>query len=129
MKFLTVIFCSCLLTLVTLSSSLIAQDHVISTGHLHQVMMSEPAARQNNIRKVETFLSYPPIRDAVKKSGFNLKEVQQGVPSLDNQELARLEKTTDRIQNNFAAGGLTHKQLTLIVVAAVVVVIILALKA
>lgn len=126
--FAAVIFC-CVLTVCISSVGVLAQDHVVPTANLNRTMMSSAAARQKNISSVEKFLSSGPVSSAVKKSGYNLKEVQQAVPSLNDQELARLARTTANIQNRFAAGALTHKQLTLIIVAAVVVIIILALKA
>jgi hypothetical protein len=128
-KFLAAVIFCCFLSFSASARGLMAQDHVVPTANLHQVMMSSSAARQNNLRKVERFLSSQQVRSAVKKSGFNLKEVRQAVPSLNDQELARLARTTDKIQSNFAAGALTRKQLTLIIVAGIIVVVILALKA
>jgi hypothetical protein len=118
----------CSLALVA-SQSLPAQEHVVSTAGLHQAVMSAAAVRKNNIHEVETFLASKPVQKVVKKSGFDLKEVRQAVPSLTDQELAQLAKTTKKAQSGFAAGALTHEQLTLIIVAGIVVIIILALKA
>lgn len=128
-KMLVVITFIACLGLVLSAPSLQAEDHVVSTANLHQAVMSSAAVRQNSVRKVEGFLSSPVVQDVARKSGYNLKEVQQAIPSLSDQELARLVKTTNQVQSGFAAGALTHTQLTLIIAAAIVVVIILALKA
>lgn len=117
------------LTLCLSSQSLRAQDHVVPMTDLNQAAAAAASARQRNINTVENFLHSEPVQNAVKKSGYNLKEVQQAVPALSNQELAQLAKTTGKIHNDFAAGALTHEQLTIIIVAAIVIVVILALKA
>ncbi len=59
-----------------------------------------------------------------------MKQVQQAIPTLSDQELAQLARQTDRIQNDFAAGALSNEQLTYIIIAlATAVVVILILKA
>lgn len=111
------------------SQSLRASDHVVPTASLNQAAAAAAGVRQQNINKIEKFFHSQPVQEAVTKSGHNLKEVQNAVPALSDQELAQLAKTTDKINNDFAAGALTHKQLTIIIVVAAIIVVILALKA
>lgn len=126
---LTAVIFICFLILVFSSLALPAQDHVVSTPNLHQAIVNSASKRQTNINKVENFLSSTPVQKVAKNSGFNLKQVEQAVPTLNDQELAQLATKTDHIQNNFAAGALTREQLTIIIVAAIVIVVILAIKA
>ncbi|HLI34911.1 MAG TPA: PA2779 family protein [Terriglobia bacterium] len=107
-----------------------AQDHVVSTQGLHQALVRSSATRQNNISKIEKFFSSQPAQAALKKTKLNMKQVQQAIPALSNQELAQLARQTDKIQNDFAAGALTNQQLTYIIIAlATAVIVILIVKA
>lgn len=121
---------ACFFVLAASRQVLAVQDHVVSQPGLRQAMMNSAATRQSNIRKVEDFLSSQPIQKIVKKNGFNLKQVKQAVPSLSNQELAQLAERSGKIQSAFAAGSLTHGQITYLLVAAtVIIILIIALAA
>ncbi|HEX5482555.1 MAG TPA: PA2779 family protein [Terriglobia bacterium] len=129
LRSLTAVVFICFLVLVFSSLALPAQDHVVPTPNLHQAIVNSASRRQTNINKVENFLSSKPVQKVAEKSGLNLKQVEQAVPTLNDQDLAQLAQRTDHIQNNFAAGALTTEQLTIIIAAAIVVIVILAIKA
>ncbi|MGH9327036.1 MAG: PA2779 family protein [Terriglobia bacterium] len=128
-KRLLVLIFTCSFALLLVTQSLHAQEYVVPASTLHQALMSSAAVRKNNIRKVETFLSSKRVQNVARKSGYDLKEVKQAVPSLSDQELARLAKTTQATQSDFAAGALSHEEVAGIIVVAAIVVIILAIKA
>ncbi len=120
----------CVFALCFVVSTAAAQDHVVPASQLHHALQEAAAARQKNIARVESFFASKPARQALMRGGLNLKEVQQAVPQLNNEELARLATQTQKIQNNFAAGALSAEHLTYIVIAlATAVVVILILKA
>lgn len=107
-----------------------AQNHLVSSKDLHQAIIRYASSRENNIKQVKGFFSSPPIQKALEKSGMNLKQVQQAIPSLSDQELAQLAQRTNKIQSDFAAGALTNQQLTYIVIAiATALIIILIFEA
>lgn len=107
-----------------------AQDHVVSSKNLHQAIIRSASSRKDHITQVEGFFSSPSVQKALEKSGMNLKQVRQAVPSLSNQELAQLAQRTHKIQSDFAAGALTNQQLTYIVIAiATAIIIILIFEA
>ncbi len=104
-----------------------AQDHVISGAQLHQALMNAATAREKSVAQIDQFFSSKPAERALREGGFNLNQVEQAVPSLSDQELARLASQTRKVQNDFAAGALSNEYLTYIVIAlaaALIVVLI-----
>src|SRR5579875_2770288 len=67
-----------------------AQDHVVSTRGLHQALVKSSATRQTDISKIERFFSSQPAQAALKKARLNMKQVQQAIPTLSDQELLSL---------------------------------------
>lgn len=127
-QLMVTVFAVCLVCLLA-SPALHAQEHVVSPAQLQQATRSSAAARTREIHQVESFFASKPVQKAVRDTGFNLKQVQQAIPTLSNQELAQLSRKTHNLQNNFAAGALTHTEVAWIIGVAAVVVIILAIKA
>lgn len=107
-----------------------AADHVVSESSMQQALANASAARQRNVAQVEKFFSSTEARAALKKAHLSLNQVQNAVPSLDNQELAQLARRTQKVQNDFAAGSLSNERLTYIVIAlATAVIVILIFEA
>jgi hypothetical protein len=104
------------------------RNHVVSPAELQQATASAARTRQQNIARVEKFLSSRQAEKALKSAHLDPVQVKKAVPSLSNQELARLASRADKRQKDFAAGGLTHGQVTLIILATALVAVILAVK-
>lgn len=118
------------LAMLVASPAAMGADHVISTRDLHQALIDSAASRQANLSRVEAFFSSKRTQRALRASGLDLKQVEQAVPALSDQELAQLAKQSARIDNRFAAGALTNQELTYIVIAlATAVIVILIVKA
>ncbi len=100
-----------------LSPSLRAQDHVVSRADLHRAMRSATEVRQENQRKVEKFFTQERVRETLKSAKIDPARVQKAVPSLSDDELARLASQTDKVQNDMAGGALTNTQITYIIIA------------
>jgi len=115
---------------IALQSPLAAatRNHVVSPAELQQATASAARTRQQNIARVEKFLSSRQAEKALKSAHLDPVQVKKAVPALSNQELARLASRADKTQNDFAAGSLTHGQITLIILATALVAIILAVK-
>lgn len=129
-KNLTLILFALFLAFALLPSQLSAEDHVIPQSSLHQALVNASAARQKQIAQVKSFFSSRPVASALKKGGVDLRQVQQAVPNLSDQELAQLSARTQKLQNDFAAGALSNERLTYIVIAlATALIVILILKA
>ena len=123
----TAILSALVFSFVFLVSPLAAQDHVVPASQLRQALTNAAAVRQKNIAEVDQFFLSKPAAKALRKGGFNLRQVEKAVPSLNDQELARLASETTKVQNDFAAGALSNEYLTYIVIAiaaALIVVLI-----
>ena len=108
-------------------SSLLAasQNHVVSPSELQQATASVGRTRQQNISKVEKFFSSEQAKKALKSAHLDPVQVKQAVPTLNDQELARLASRADKAQKDFAAGALTNQQITYILIAIGAAVIVL----
>lgn len=102
-----------------------AQSHIVSPSDLQQATLSVARKRQQNITQVEKFFSSTRAEKALKSAHLDPVQIKRAVPSLSNQELARLASRADKAQKNFAAGALTNLQITYILIALGTAVIVL----
>jgi len=117
----------CALTFVLQTPLLAARDHIVPTAELQQATASAARSRQQNIDKVEKFFSSERAEKALKSAHLDAVQVKKAVPTLTNQELARLASRADKAQKDFAAGALTNQQITYILIALATAVIVLIL--
>ncbi|HXH51038.1 MAG TPA: hypothetical protein VNM47_16995 [Terriglobia bacterium] len=104
-----------------------AQNHIVSPAELQQATASAAHARQQNIDKVEKFFSSEQAEKALKSAHLDAVQVKKAVPTLSDQELARLASQADKAQKDFAAGALTNQQITYILIALATAVIVIIL--
>jgi len=121
-------FLVCILGFLFQSPSLLAApEHVVSSAELQQAAVSVARTRQTNVAKVDKFFSAPQAQKALKSAHLDPVQIKQAVPSLSDQELARLASRADKAQKNFAAGALTNQQITYILIALGTAVLVLVL--
>ena len=108
-------------------SLLAAPQHVVSPAELQQAAVSVSRTRQENVAKVEKLFSTPRAQKALKSAHLDPVQIQQAVPSLDDQELAHLAARADKAQKDFAAGALNNQQITYILIAIGTAVVVLIL--
>jgi hypothetical protein len=118
----------CILTFALQSPLSAAQNHVVSPAELQQATASAARTRQQNITKVEKFFSTEQAAKILKSAHLDPVQIKKAVPTLNDQELARLASRADRAQKDFAAGALTNQQITYILIALATAVIVLILK-
>jgi hypothetical protein len=107
-----------------------AQEHVVSPADLQKDLQAAAQTRQSNQAKVQKFLSTDQAKKALESAHLPYEKVQKAIPSLSDEELARLAAKTDKAQGDFAAGALTNQEITYIIIAlATAVIIIIILKA
>jgi Flp pilus assembly protein TadB len=117
---------ACILALMVQSSSLsAAQEHVVSSAELEQATVAASRSRQQNISKVEKFFASKHAEAALKSAHLDPVQVSKAVPTLSDQELARLASRVDKAQKDFAAGALTNQQITYILIALATAVVVL----
>jgi hypothetical protein len=117
----------CTLTFALQIPLLAAQNHVVSPAELQQATASVARTRQQNITKVEKFFSSERAAKALKSAHLDPTQIKKAVPSLSDQELARLASRADKAQKDFAAGALTNQQITYILIALGTAIIVLIL--
>lgn len=118
----------CALTFVFQAPLLAAtQNHVVSPVELQQATASAARSRQQNIDKVEKLFSSAQAEKALKSAHLDAVQVKKAVPTLSDQELARLAQRADKAQKDFAAGALTNQQITYILIALATAVIVIIL--
>lgn len=108
-------------------ASLAAESHVVPASELHQQVATATQARQANLAKVEKLFSLAPVQKALRTVKLEGRQVQNAVPLLSDEELARLAARADAVQADFAAGSLSNEHLTYIVIALATAVIILVI--
>lgn len=114
-----------LVTLFLIPADLRAQSHVVSPADLQQQVISNSQQRQHNIDTLQQFLSTPVAEKAMKNANVSPRQVRTALSSLSDQEVARLSARAAKAQQDFAAGNLTERDLTLIILAIVVLVLII----
>lgn len=112
-------------TLFTLPQGLAAQQHVVSSADLQKDVANAAQVRQENIAKIDKFLSTDQAQRALKAGNVNYDVIKSGISTLSDDELARLSARADQAQKDFAAGALTNEQITYIIIALATAVIIL----
>ena len=101
--------------------------HVVPPAELQQATTSAVHSRQQNISKIEKFFSSEQAAAALKSAHLDPVQIQNAVPTLSNQELARLASQADKAQKDFVAGALTNQQITYILIALATAAIVLIL--
>ncbi len=118
-----------LVAVLPLPQDVLAQEHVVAAADLHRDMVAATQARHTNQAKVLKFFSSEQAKKALKSTTLSYEKVQKAVSQLSDEELVRLTATTEKVQNDFAAGALTNQQVTYIIIALATAVIILIIVA
>ena len=115
-----------LVTIFSVPPSLLAQTHVVSPADLQKELISATQRRELNVERVREFLSSEMAQKALKTAHMNPEQVETGVASLSDAELAQLASRAEKAQADFVAGTLSDRDLLLIIlgIAALVLIII-----
>jgi hypothetical protein len=117
-----------LMILLAVPPSLRAQQqHVVSSADIRKALVNDTQTRRQNREKVRDLFSSKVAQDALKKAGIDQGQVQAGISTLTDAELARLAARAETAQADFAAGRISDRDLIIIlVVIALVILIIVA---
>jgi hypothetical protein len=114
---------------VAAPQSMVAQSHVVSPGDIQNDVSNASAARQQNQKRVENFLSSQEAQRAMKSAKIDPQQVTNAVSQLNNAELASLAARSAQAQRDFAAGNIDNHDLLLILVGiAILILIIVAVR-
>ena len=103
------------------------QQHVVSSADIRKELVNASQTRHQNREKVRDLFSSKAAQNALKKAGIDPGQVETGISTLSDAELARLAARADRAQADFAAGRISDRDLIIIlVVIALVILVIVA---
>jgi len=103
------------------------QQHVVSSADIRKELVNATQTRRQNREKVRDLFSSKAAQDALKKAGIDPGQVNAGISTLSDAELARLAARAETAQADFAAGRISDRDLIIIlVVIAIVILIIVA---
>src|SRR5262245_46746581 len=120
---------STLITLLALPSSLLAQTHVVSQADIHKELVNASQTRQKNLEKAKQLFSLDVAHNPMGSAQVDQARVNAAVSKLSDAELAQLASRADKIQDDFAAGRLSERDLLFIVIGiAAIILIIVAVR-
>jgi len=114
-----------LITVFVLPTSLMAQSHVVNQADIHKELINATQTRQKNLEKVDRLLSSDEALKALESARINPKQVNAAVSTLSDEELARLAARADKLDEDFAAGRLSDRDLLFVVLGVVALVLII----
>jgi len=114
-----------LITLFTFPASLQAQTHVVNPADLHKELVNATQMRQNTLEKAKQFFSSDMAQKALKTARIDPAQVKAAISTLSDAELAQLAARTDKLQNDFAAGQLSNRDLLIILVGLTALILII----
>ena len=115
-----------LVAVFVLPSNLLAQSHVVSQTDIHKELINATQTRQKNLQKVERLFASDEAMKALESARMNPKQVNAAISTLSDAELARLAARADKLDQDFAAGRLSERDLLFVVlgVAAIILIIV-----
>jgi len=118
-----------LASLFAIPQNLLAQAtvaHVVSQSEMQQAVLNASRTRQQNVERLQAFLSTDRAVKAMRSAHMNPEQVKKAVSSLSNAELAQLAARTQKAQADFAAGNLNDRDLLLLLlgIAALILIIV-----
>jgi hypothetical protein len=108
------------------ATSILAQTHVVSPTDIHKELVNAAQTRQQNLEKTRRLFSSDETRKALEAAKISPEKVDIAISTLSDEELARLASRADKIDQDFAAGRISDRDLLLIIlgVAALVLIIV-----
>jgi len=118
---------ACLL-LTLCATSILAQTHVVSQADIHKELVNAAQTRQQNLEKVKGLFSSGETRKAMEAAQISPERIDAAVKTLSDEELARLAARADKLDQDFAAGRLSDRDLLIVILglAALLLIIVAA---
>ncbi len=109
--------------------SMVAQSHVVSPGEIQSDVSNASAARQQNQKQVQNFLSSQEAQRTLRSAKIDPQQVTNAVSQLNDAELANLAARSAKAQREFAAANIDNHDLLIILVGiAILILIIVAVR-
>ena len=112
--------------LVTLGvTSILAQTHVVSQADIHKELVNTAQTRRQNLEKTRRLFSSDETRKALESAQISPEKVDAAISTLSDDELARLASCADKLDQDFAAGRLSDRDLLFVILGAAVILLII----
>ncbi len=117
---------SFLFIVFVLPSSMLAQSHVVSQKEIHKELIDATQTRQKNQEKVGRLMATDEAVKAMESAGMSPEKISGAISTLNDAELARLAARADKLEEDFAAGRLSDRDLLFVVlgIAALILIIV-----
>jgi hypothetical protein len=108
------------------ATSILAQSHVVSQADIHKELVNAAQTRQQNLEKTRRLFSSDETRKAMEAAKISPEKVDAAISTLSDAELARLAARADKLDQDFAAGRISDRDLLIIIlgIAALVLIIV-----
>jgi Flp pilus assembly protein TadB len=108
------------------ATSILAQTHVVSQADIHKELVNAAQTRQQNLEKTRRLFSSDETRQAMEAAKISPEKVDAAISTLSDDELARLASRADKLDQDFAAGRISDRDLLIIIlgIAALVLIIV-----
>jgi Flp pilus assembly protein TadB len=111
------------------ATGILAQTHVVSQTDIHKELVNTAQTRQQNLEKTRRLFSSNETRKSLESAQISLEKVDAAISTLSDDELARLASRADKLDQDFAAGRLSDRDLLIVIVGiAALVLIIVAVR-
>jgi hypothetical protein len=110
------------------ATSVLAQTHVVSQADIHKELVNAAQTRQKNLEKTRRLFSSDETRKAMEAAKISPDKVDAAISSLSDEELTRLASRADKLDQDFAAGRLSDRDLLIIILglAALALIVVAA---
>ena len=102
------------------------QNHVVSLDELSKDSASPSETRQANEAAIRQVLSSDAGQRVLQSAKVDYTKVDQAVGQLSDGDVAKLAERSREVQQDFAAGSLTDRDLLVILIIALLVIVLIA---
>src|SRR5215831_1192713 len=110
--------------LILCSMGILAQTHVVSQADIHKELVNAAQARRQNLQKVKRLFSSDETRKALESAQMSPEKVDAAISTLSDDELARLASRADKLDQDFAAGRLSDRDMLIVILGAAAILLI-----
>jgi len=107
------------------ATSILAQTHVVSPSDIHKELVNAAQTRQQNLEKTRRLFSSDETRKAMESAQISPEKVDAAISTLSDEELARLASRADKLNQDFAAGRLSDRDLLFVILGAAAILLII----
>lgn len=102
------------------------KQHVVSLSDLNKDAAGPAQARQTDEAAVRHLFSSEAAQKALQTAKIDYAKVDKAVGQLSDEDLSKLAQRSRQVENDFAGGTLSDRDLLIIVIIAVLVIALIA---